>query len=380
MKQIVSIFFLFAILIRINAQSAPEQNTELTYFPSGQKWTDNNGIHINAHGGGFLFFQGKYYWFGEYKVAGSVGNSAQVGVSCYSSLDLLHWQNEGIALKVEEKPESEITKGCIIERPKVIYNKKTNKFVMWFHLELKGKGYAASRTAVAVSDSVTGPYKYLYSYRPNDHQWPVGFKNEWKQPRTGEDQLKWWTTEWMTAVKEGLFVRRDFNQGQMSRDMTVFVDDDGKAYHIHSSEENLTLHISELSDDYLSFTDQWICVFSGGHNEAPTIFKYQGNYFLITSGCTGWAPNAARSAVSKSIWGPWEPLGNPCIGKDSSTTFHSQGTYILPVERKKDLFIFVADRWEPKNPIDGTYIWLPISFESGRPIIRWKDKWNPDAF
>jgi len=59
MKQIVSIFFLFAILIRINAQSAPEQNTELTYFPSGQKWTDNNGIHINAHGGGFLFFQGK---------------------------------------------------------------------------------------------------------------------------------------------------------------------------------------------------------------------------------------------------------------------------------------------------------------------------------
>ena len=40
----------------------------------------------------------------------------------------------------------------------------------------------------------------------------------------------------------------------MSRDMTLFVDDDGKAYHIYSSEDNLTLQIAELSDDYLSHT------------------------------------------------------------------------------------------------------------------------------
>ena len=39
-------------------------------------------------------------------------------------------------------PQSEITKGCILERPKVIYNTKTGKFVMWFHLELKGRDTA----------------------------------------------------------------------------------------------------------------------------------------------------------------------------------------------------------------------------------------------
>ena len=45
-----------------------------------------------------------------------------------------------MALSVSEEAGNEIEKGCIMERPKVIYNKRTQKFVMWFHLELKGKG------------------------------------------------------------------------------------------------------------------------------------------------------------------------------------------------------------------------------------------------
>jgi hypothetical protein len=65
--------------------------------------------------------------------------------------------NDGVALPVSDDPQSEITKGCVMERPKVIYNEKTGKFVMWFHLELKGQGYKAARSALAVSDNVTGP-------------------------------------------------------------------------------------------------------------------------------------------------------------------------------------------------------------------------------
>ena len=44
-------------------------------------------------------------------------------------------------------------------------------------------------------------------------------------------------------VKDMVF-RRDHDGGQMARDMTLFVDDDGKAYHIYSSESNSTLHLS----------------------------------------------------------------------------------------------------------------------------------------
>jgi hypothetical protein len=80
-----------------------------------------------------------------------------VGISCYSSKDLYHWKNEGIALKVSQDPASEIVAGSIIERPKVLYNKKTKTYVMWFHLELKGQGYSAARAGVAVSKQVTGP-------------------------------------------------------------------------------------------------------------------------------------------------------------------------------------------------------------------------------
>ena len=31
---------------------------------------------------------------------------------------------------------------------------------MWFHLELRGKGYKAARAGLAISDKVTGPYTF----------------------------------------------------------------------------------------------------------------------------------------------------------------------------------------------------------------------------
>jgi hypothetical protein len=114
--------------------------------------------------------------------------------------------------------------------------------------------------------------------------------------------------------------------------------------------------------------------------EAPTIFKSDGKYYMINSGCTGWLPNEARSAWAPSIWGPWEELGNPSIGLESEITFNSQGTFVLPVHGKKDAFIFVADRWKPTNPIDARYVWLPVQFEGNRLILRWKDEWDLNVF
>ncbi len=346
----------------------------------GEIWPDNKGVHINAHGGGMLFHDGKYYWFGEHKVEGKRGNQALVGVHCYSSKNLTDWKDEGIAMKVSDDLESPITVGCVIERPKVIYNKKTKKFVLWFHLELKGKGYSAAQTGVAVADNPEGPYTFLKALNPNAGQWPVGYPDGLKST-TFPQNLKDWTDEWLKAVKEGMFVHRDFEKGQMARDMTLYVDEDGKAYHIHASEENLTLHISELTDDFLDFTGKYIRVLPTGHNEAPSLFKRNGKYYMITSGCTGWAPNAARLLVADSVMGNWEYIENPCIGDDKELTFHSQSTYILPVEGKKDAFVFMADRWTPDNAIDGRYIWLPIQFkENGIPFLEWMDEWSLDFF
>jgi hypothetical protein len=192
---------------------------------------------------------------------------------------------------------------------------------------------------------------------------------------------KWWTPEWYEAIDKGLLLKRDMPGGQMARDMILYVDDDGKAYHIFSSEENLTLHIAELSDDYLSHTGKSARMAPAGHNEAPAIFKKDGTYWMITSGCTGWDPNEARMHSAPSIMGPWTKHPNPCVGPKSEITFGGQSTYILKVPGRENAFIFMADIWRPKHPIDARYIWLPIQFkEDGTPFVEWMDSWTMDWF
>jgi hypothetical protein len=371
-----------SMLIGFAAQAAP-----LNSFRPGEIWPDDNGVHINAHGGGILFHEGTYYWFGEHKIEGTVGNTAQVGVHVYSSKDLYNWKDEGIALKVSDDPQSDITKGCILERPKVIFNKKTGKFVMWFHLELVGHGYSAARSGVAVADKVTGPFTFIESFRPNAGGWPDNLPEEFRKPLNEEERQKLAAThmpgDFVPDWARDLVVRRDFEGGQMARDMSLFLDDDGKAYHIYSSEENATTHISLLADDFLKPAGKYIRIFPLEFNEAPALFKRNGKYFLISSGCTSWNPNPARSAVADSIWGPWKALDNPCIGPEEQTkiTFGSQSTFVLPVPGKKDAFIFMGDRWRPENAIDGRYVWLPVQFnKDGMPFLEWKDQWDLGFF
>ena len=249
---------------------------------------------------------------------------------------------------------------------------------MWFHHELKGQGYRAAMTGVAVSDNITGPYKYMRSLRPNAGVWPVNFTEEQKNATVNEGDLKGRPEERIKAVKEGLFVHRDFAGGQMARDMTLFVDSDGKAYHIHSSEENMTLHFSELTDDYLDFTGRYYRVLPGESNEAPAIFFAKGKYYMFSSGTTGWKPNPARLSVSDKITGEWKSLGNPCRGteEENKITFGSQSTFVLPLRQKKNMFIYMGDRWTPENLADSRHIWLPVEWEGDVPVIRWYSSWN----
>jgi beta-galactosidase len=155
---------LFGLLLLCTFSSAQGVAIKEKYssFKPLELWLDDKGEVINAHGGGLLYFNKTYYWYGEKR-----GRSASEGVSVYSSKDLYNWKNEGLAFLPSEDTTSDVTRGCIMERPKVIYNEKTKKFVLWFHLELKGKGYSAARAAVAISDKVTGPFRFVSSFRPN---------------------------------------------------------------------------------------------------------------------------------------------------------------------------------------------------------------------
>ena len=300
-------------------------------FNPGQPWYDDRGEVINAHGGGLLYSGNTYYWFGECRTQKGTN-----GVNVYSSRDLYNWKYEALALSTDSaNAASDIVPGCVMERPKVIYNAKTGKYVMWFHLELKGKGYSAARAGVAVSDQVTGPYQFVGSFRPN---------------------------------------------GNMSRDMTLFVDDDGSAWHMYSSKENYDLRIARLTDDYLQPTTEDKLLFSN-HREAPALFKYQNKYYLITSGCTGWAPNKATVHTATSLFGPWTLMDhNPMAGPGADSTFGAQSTYIQPVAGKKDAFIFMADKWNPHDLRDSRYLWLPVHFSNGQPVVDWMHTWDLQLF
>lgn len=352
--------------------------TTYNEFKPGQLWLDDKGNHINAHGGGFLYYKGTYYWFGEHKESGKSGK-AMVGVHVYSSKDLYNWKDKGIALKMLDDENSMLQKGSVLERPKVIYNKKTKKFVLWFHHELKDQGYKAALTGVAVSDKVTGPYQYINSFRIHPNVWARNFTKEQQQKAAlaSEEEFEK-KSKWI----DGIFMCRDFETGQMSRDMTLFVDDDEQGYHITASENNQTLLISKLSDDYLSLTDEYVRVFPGEANEAPAIFKKDGKYFMFSSYTTGWKPNPGRLAVSDNMMSGWKALENPCRGteEENKTTFLSQSTYVLPLKGKKDTYIYMGDRWISDNLIDSRYVWLPIQFDNGLPFLKWYETWNLDFF
>nr|GMC67968.1 Glycoside hydrolase, family 43 [Ipomoea batatas] len=305
-----------------------DSNNDTYYYYPGRIWLDTEGNPIQAHGGGILYDDKTkmYYWYGEYKDGATYHAHKKgaarvdvIGVGCYSSRDLWTWQNEGIVLAAEEKNEThDLYTLNVLERPKVIYNERTGKYVMWMHID--DTNYTKASVGVAISDSPTGPFDYLYSIRPH------GFD---------------------------------------SRDMTIFKDDDGKAYLVYSSVDNSELHVGPLNEKYLDVTRSMRRILVGQHREAPALFKNQGTYYMITSGCTGWAPNEALAHAAESIMGPWETIGNPCIGGNKIfqlTTFFAQSTFVLPLPGlPPGFFIFMADRWNPADLRDSRYVWLPLT-------------------
>lgn len=341
--------------------------------PDGEHlWLADDGEHINCHGGNIIrLADSTYYWYGEHRVQ-NIPGTTEDGISLYTSRDMKTWHNEGLVFKAVADTLSDIALGCIMERPKVVYNERTKKYVMLLHLELRGQGYGAARTAFAEADSPKGPFRFVRSLRPNAGKWPADFTKADRKKALSYNiaDYQWWTPEWRKAVEDGMFVARDLEGGQMSRDMTVYIDDDGTAYHLFSSEENLTLHLAELTKDYLGYTGKYWRIAPGGQNEAPTLFKKDGTYWLITSGCTGWAPNEARMFKAQKITGPWQQVECPNRGEGAKTTFGGQGTYIYSDPNKPGEFLFMADVWRPKQLSHSLHLWIPIQFENGSPILK----------
>jgi sucrose-6-phosphate hydrolase SacC (GH32 family) len=95
---------------------------------------------------------------GEDKTNGT----AFTNINCYSSSNLVEWNYEGALLT--RTASGDTGPGRVIERPKIMFNKQTNKYVLWMHID--SSNYGEAKIGVATGDSVCGKYTYLRSERP----------------------------------------------------------------------------------------------------------------------------------------------------------------------------------------------------------------------
>lgn len=296
---------------------------------NGTLWLDDAGAPIQAHGGWILPHGGAFYWYGEDK--GGVTRDRRVdaiGVRCYRSTDLASWHDLGLVLLADEGSEhEELRPTGVMERPRVLFCARTGRFVMWVHVD--DARYRSASLAVAVSDGPGGPFELLRVMRPN---------------------------------------------GQESRDMTLFEDRDGTAYLVHSAESNASLHVARLTGDYCDVDGSWSRAFADQAREAPCLFAANGQYYLLTSGCTGWRPNPALFGTSAGVVGGWRLVDNPCRGPREHETFGGQATCVFWAGGVPCALI---DHWEPDDLGSSGYSILPITFlpERHDPMeLRWHDE------
>lgn len=317
-------------------------NGSLTEFV---QWLDDEGNIINASDGGIIEVDGVYHWYGqslrELPAAGRGmgGQTTTTGVVMYRSRDLIHWHYEGVILSCSPNETGELKAPMRFERPKIIRNPKTGKFVLWCHYVCwpgdHGSTPGTAEAGVAVCDTVNGTYQWLGHCRPMD--------------------------------EHGLV-----------RDCTLYQDRDGKAYYIFDRQQSPTdrcQHIVELSEDYLSMTDHWQRLDSVFWREAAAVVWHDGYYFMITSDLTSWDFNQARYYRATSVMGPWEDMGDPCVGDDDHLTFHSQTTFIFTT--REGQVIHMAERHNTADFLRCSYIWLPITFHQDHTLsLHYAPQWE----
>lgn len=345
-----------------------------TSIRPGQVWLDTEGKRIQAHGGSIFYENGKYYWYGENKEKTDGKNGIwHWGVRMYESRDLYNWKDLGLIIPPEpDKPDSPLHPTACMDRPHIIYNAATKKYVCWLKIMEKD---GSQRSTVLTAGALTGPY---------------------------------------TMVRTGL---KPLNMS--AGDFDLVVAPDGKAYYYFERVHSETI-CADLTADYTDVTGYYSTHFPRPYppyvREATAHFLRRGKHYLITSGTTGYLPNPSEVAMGPSWHGPFEVLGDPCPDDKSQTTYHAQISSVFKVPGKKDLYIACGDRWAPGemnlqyqdykqnfeaifnpeadqsrlkptghsdqalNTSLADYVWLPFRFDGDMAYLDWKDEWRIEDY
>ncbi|KAK8159066.1 glycosyl hydrolase [Phyllosticta citrichinensis] len=311
--------------LALNAALAGLARASLQIVP-GATWTvQGTGEHLQAHGAGVIQVGGTFYMIGEDKTDGSSFQN----INCYSSTNLAEWSYVGALLTLQES--GDLGPDRVVERPKVIYNHDTSKYVMYLHID--NSTYSEAKVGVATSSSVCGSYDYHGSFQPLDHQ---------------------------------------------SRDINLFKDDDGTGYLLTEDREN-GLRIEKLSSDYLSVeTNTYLFSKRDRGIEASALLKLSSTYYLFGSQLTGWDPNDNYYATATSLSGPWSKWA--LFADSGSKTYRSQTNFVLKIEGSSTTTaVYLGDRWHKKALFSSTYVWLPLTIDGTSVSMKNQVNWIIDT-
>lgn len=331
--------------------------------PVGKQWNDTAGHAIQAHGGGFLEKDGWYYWVGEDK---SHRGADLYGVNLYKSQDLMNWT---FVKRIVSRDMPGICvsgnytgPGCKIERPKLIFNPTTETFVVWGHWETRDS-YEAGHLVVLTSETVDGDYVLQRNFRP------------------GAGEVAWDSRVQWTL--DPTYQGNDGKPGYPSRDFTLFADSLAGDAYLVSSQDHATMRLYKLTADWTDV--EWESsyeIFQDQRREAPAMTKAGQNYYVVTSGQSGWMPNQAMVSSSNNptdpnSWSELQPLGN-------NSTFYSQPTFIMPIgsDPGDATFVYMGDRWNEADLSRSSYVWLPLTLNKGEPAgatMHYTPSWSPTA-
>jgi hypothetical protein len=293
-------------------------------FTPGSAGTDSSGNQLQLHGLGIIKVGSTWYGFGENKSGESSGDTHFQSINCYSSTDLAHWTYQGAALT--EQSSGDLGPSRIVERPKVIYNTSTKKYVMYVHID--DISYGEAEVGTATSSTPCGAYSYQGSFQPLGYQ---------------------------------------------SRDIGLFQDTDGTAYLLSEDRAN-GLRIDRLSSDYLSVTGA-VAVFAD--YEAPAMVKANGRYYLLGSHLTGWGTNDNVYATATSLTGTWSAFRDFAAG--GTDTYNSQTANIIPVQGSSGTtYIYAGDRWTTSDLGASPLVWLPLTISGTTVSVGWQNSWTLD--
>lgn len=320
----------------------------------GEVWLDTEGNRIQAHGGSIIYVDDTYYLYGENKDKTYADSQYWYnGINCYSSKDLMNWSYEGQILEAEEDPLSPLHHSKKCDRPHILYNKKTKKFVMWIKVmgdegveEHDFEADVKQFMCIATSDSIKGPFQFQKKIYPLD---------------------------------------------MYAGDFDMYLDpSDDKAYIIFAR-PHTEMVIADLTNDYMDVTGHYTTHFPHPgpitSREAPCLFKKDYKFYLITSGTTGYFPNPSELATADLIHGPWKVIGDPCVDDSYRDSFNAQFGSVFKVPGK-ELYVALGDRWMAGTPLEvaargqmntalANYVWLPVTFKNGIPALEWKESWCP---